>query len=88
MITEKITLKNRLGIHARPASVIVKTVNQYQSKVSIGTESRMADAKSILGVLSTGLKLGDEMTITADGPDEELCIAQLLEVVEQKFFEE
>ena len=65
------------GIHARPAGILVKQAAGYQSAVKIAKGDKSADAKRIFGVMGLGVKTGEEVTITAEGADEEPAIAEL-----------
>jgi multiphosphoryl transfer protein len=69
--TESLTLTvpNRLGLHARPAARLVGTANRFQAEVTIRKGERQANAKSINQVATLGVRQGDEITITAVGPD-------------------
>lgn len=71
------------GIHARPAGILVKQAAGYQSDVKIAKGEKSADAKRIFGVMGLGVKNGEEVTITADGADEDKAIAEL-----EAFFKE
>lgn len=88
MTQATLTLMNKIGLHARPAAELIKTAAKFQSKITLEGKNRQADAKSIIMVLSMGLRQGDSLTITADGPDEEEAIRALRELVESKFHEE
>lgn len=63
-------IKDELGIHARPAGLLVKTASQFESKIIIEKGTAKMDAKSILGVMALGAKNGDEIKITLEGVDE------------------
>ena len=69
MASQKTTIKNKTGIHARPASVFVQTASKFKSKVQITAKGKKVDAKSILMIMSMGLSNGTEIEISADGPD-------------------
>ena len=71
------------GIHARPAGIPVKQAAGYQSDVKIAKGEKSADAKRIFGVMGLGVKNGEEVTVTADGADEDKAIAEL-----EAFFKE
>ena len=62
------------GLHARPAGILVKKAAEFQSKIMIDKAGKAADAKRILGVMGLGVKKGEEVTITAEGEDEETAI--------------
>jgi phosphocarrier protein len=67
----KYIIKDQLGIHARPAGLLVKTASKFNCSITIkkGTSS-VVDAKGIIGVMTLGAKHGDEVTVTFDGADE------------------
>lgn len=78
------TVINPNGIHARPASIFVNEAKKYQSKImveNVGT-GKAKDAKSILGVMTLGLVKGTEIKITADGPDEDVAIQAMGDLVD------
>jgi phosphocarrier protein len=64
-------IKDELGIHARPAGLLVKKLAEFPCEIRIGTPNKMVDGKRIMAVMSLGLKCGDEMLLTFDGPQEE-----------------
>jgi phosphocarrier protein HPr len=71
------------GIHARPAGLLVKEAAKFQSDIKLKKGEKEADAKRIFGVMGLGVKTGEEVTITADGADEDAAIAEL-----EAFFKE
>ncbi len=73
----KYVVKDELGIHARPAGLLVKEAAKFKSDVKIAKDGKETDAKRIFGVMSLGVKNGNEVTITADGADEAEAIAAL-----------
>ena len=77
------TVQDELGIHARPAGILVKQAAGYQSSVKIAKGEKSADAKRIFGVMGLGVKTGEEVTITVDGADEDTAAAEL-----ETFFKE
>lgn len=81
-------LTNKTGLHARPAVTLVKTAAMYASRIILKGNGRTADAKSIVKVLSMGVKQGDELTVTADGPDEKESVRALRDLVENRFYED
>ena len=66
-----------VGLHARPAGLFVKAAAGVQSKVTLTFGAKSVDAKRILGVMGLGVKKGDEITVTVEGPDEEAAAAAL-----------
>ena len=88
MTEATMTIENKTGIHARPASLFVQTASKFKSKVQIKAKGKSVDAKSILMIMSMGLVKGTEITISADGPDEAEAVKTLEELVVSKFGEE
>jgi phosphocarrier protein HPr len=74
MIEKKLTILNGTGIHARPASQFVALLNGFKSNIKIIKGTRTANAKSIINVLSLALTGGTEITVVADGEDEQAAI--------------
>ena len=83
MKTIKYTIQDELGIHARPAGVLVKEVKKFQSKITLEGNGKTAEAGKLLAVMGMGINHGTEITITAEGPDEDEAIAAL-----ETFFKE
>ena len=79
----KYTIQDALGIHARPAGMLVKAVAGFKSAITIDNGVKKADARRLMAVMSMGVKQGQEVTITADGEDEDAAIAAL-----ETFFKE
>jgi len=67
----KYIIKDELGIHARPAGLLVKKCGEFACDIKIGRPDKMVDAKRVIGVMTLGMKCGDELTLTFDGADEE-----------------
>ena len=88
MTEANVTIENKTGIHARPASVFVQTATKFKSKVQIKAKGKTVDAKSILMIMSMGLVKGTDITIVADGPDEAEAVKALKDLVLSKFGEE
>ncbi|MCL2821249.1 MAG: HPr family phosphocarrier protein [Oscillospiraceae bacterium] len=70
MTEVKYIIKDELGIHARPAGLLVKKCTDFKSDIKIGRPDKMVDAKRVIGVMALGMKCGDELTLTFDGADE------------------
>ncbi len=66
----KYIITDELGIHARPAGLLVKVVNQYDCNVAIKKGEQEGNAKSIISIMTLGIKQGDEVTFLVDGADE------------------
>jgi catabolite repression HPr-like protein len=77
MIEKKIIVGLAQGLHARPATEFVKVASSFNSEIKIEKGKRKVEGKSILGVMSLAVAKGDEITLFADGSDEESAIAAL-----------
>lgn len=79
MKTITYTIQDELGIHARPAGVLVKEAKKFQSEIMLEGNGKKAEAGKLLAVMGMGIKHGTEVTITAEGPDEDEAIAAMEE---------
>ena len=87
MYVKDVTVKNQVGLHARPATFFIQKANEFKSSIWLEKEERRVNAKSLLGVLSLGI-LGDtEIRIIAGGVDEEQAVNALVALVESGFAE-
>lgn len=88
MIEKKIVIKNRAGIHARPAALLVQTANMFSSKIFIKKDLETINGKSIMGIITLGATYKTELIIIADGSDEAEAVAAIARLFENKFQEE
>ena len=70
-------IKDELGIHARPAGLLVKEAKQFTSTVTLECNGKKAAAKGLMGVMGLAVKKGNTVTVTAEGADESAAIAAL-----------
>lgn len=84
----KAPIVNRLGMHARPAALFVKTASKFQSKVWVRKDDLEVNGKSIMGVMMLAAEPGSSLIIKADGPDEQEALEALAKLVADKFFED
>ena len=85
MVSKEVIVNNGTGLHARPATLLVKKASSFKSDVSIEFNGKEANVKSLIGVLSLGVTKGANITVTASGDDETLAaeeIAKLIETLE------
>lgn len=82
MINKDVTVQNQVGLHARPATFFIQKANEFKSGIWIVKDERKVNAKSLLGVLSLGITRGSEITIVADGADEEEAVEELSKLVQ------
>ena len=88
MIEKNFKIKNKLGIHARPAALLAQTVAKFQSKVSIIKNGQEVDGDSILGIMMLAAEFGSEITVIVNGKDEKEAIEKIEELFAKKFDEE
>lgn len=77
------TIKDAIGIHARPAGLLVKEAKKYQSKVTIQVNGKSAEATKLMAIMGLGVKCGQTVTVEVDGADEDAAFEGF-----QNFFEE
>lgn len=87
MTSKDISIKNSVGLHARPATFFIQKANTYKSSIWVECGDRRANAKSLLGVLSLAIVKGTDVTLIADGPDEAEALEGLSELVNSGFAE-
>jgi len=87
-LSTKVTIENRLGLHARPAMQFVDTASQFISEIKLIKGSQAVDGKSIMQLMMLAATQGTELEITAQGDDAEQAIATLEQLVKRKFDEE
>jgi phosphocarrier protein len=75
----KYVIRDPLGLHARPAGLLVKMAAKHKSDIQIGTPAKMVNAKRIIGVMSLSIKQGQEITMTFSGEDE-IATAETLRI--------
>ena len=84
MISRNVTIKNSVGLHARPATFFIQKANSYKSSIWVEKEDCRVNAKSLLGVLSLGIVKGSTITLIADGSDEALAVEGLADLVDSE----
>ena len=87
MISRSVTIKNNVGLHARPATFFVQKANCYKCTLWVEKDDRKVNAKSLLGVLSLGIAKGMTVTLIADGQDEDAALDGLTALINSGFAE-
>ena len=82
MKTQEITLKNQEGLHARPATEIAKNASKYNCDIKLEVNGKEFNAKSVLNIMSAGIKNNTQIKIICDGVDEERALAEIVELFE------
>jgi phosphocarrier protein len=88
MIERQVTIKNKVGLHARPAGAFVKIAGKYKASVAVVKDGTRVNGKSIMGLMMLAAEKGSRLTLIADGPDEAEAIEALAALVDAKFDEE
>lgn len=82
MKKQNVTVKNQTGLHLRPAGILCRTAMLYKSHITLTFGDTTANAKSVLSVLSAGIKAGNEVEITCEGIDEQEAMEALVNLFE------
>lgn len=88
MISRNVTIINRLGLHARAATRLVHCASEFDSEIMVRKGTRGVNGKSIMGVLTLAAATGTELTIEADGEDEQLALAAVIQLINNRFGED
>ena len=86
MVTQEVTINNEVGLHARPATFFIQKANEFKSGIWVEKDERRVNAKSLLGVLSMAITTGTEVTLIAEGPDEEAAVKTLAQMLVKDIF--
>ena len=88
MVERMVTIRNRAGMHARPAALLVKTATEFESRIFIEKDSERVNGKSIMGVITLGATFNTPLKIIAEGPDETEAVDALQRLFDNRFEEE
>lgn len=88
MVEKILTVRNRAGIHARPASLIAQTANKFSSEIVLENSETTVNAKSIMGVITMAAGYNTSLTLKAEGSDAADAVAAIAALFENKFEEE
>ncbi len=81
-------IKNKLGLHARPAALFVQVVNKFDGKIQVVRDIEQVDGKSIMGLLTLAAGYGSKIKVIVDGEKEEEILDKIGQLIENKFGEE
>lgn len=87
-VTKKIEIKNKLGLHARAAALLVQTVNKFSAQVSFSKDGQTIDGRSIMGVLTLAAAQGTKIQVEATGEDAERTVKAIERLVDNRFNED
>lgn len=88
MIERTVVIRNRLGLHARPAADFVKTASRFVSDITLGKDGSWVNGKSIMGVMTLAAECGSEVTVRADGSDAEQAVDDLVGCLMKEYVEQ
>ena len=86
-IIKKIEIKNKLGVHARAAALLVQTVNKFSAQVTFSKDGQIADGRSIMGVLTLAATQGSKIEVEASGEDAEQAVKAIERLIDRRFNE-
>ena len=88
MINYKITIINKLGLHARAAAKFAKTAGNYGSKIQVGNGKSLVDGKSVMSLMLLAANKGTELELAIDGNDEHLAFEAICTLINNRFDED
>lgn len=88
MHERKFVIKNKLGLHARPAALFVQTANRFQSTIEVKKGREKVNGKSIMGIMTLAAGVGHSITVKAEGPDAGRAMQEISKLFETNFGEE
>ena len=88
MIKKTIIISNAHGLHARPASIFVRTTTQYKSEIKLSKDGMVVNGKSIMGVMMLAAERGSKIEIEINGEDEKKMIIAIEEMMNKNFYED
>jgi phosphocarrier protein HPr len=86
-VLRKIEIKNKLGLHARAAALLVQTANRFSAQITLSKDGQTADGRSIMGVLTLAATQGSKIQVEAVGDDAEQAVKAIEKIVDKRFNE-
>ena len=87
-VIKELEVTNKLGIHARPAALFVKTANRFECDIYVEKDGEQVNGKSIMGLMMLAAGPGSHLTICAEGGDAESALLELEKLMARKFDED
>ena len=84
---KKLMIRNKLGLHARPAALFVQTANQFECDITVIKDGEKVNGKSIMGIMTLAIGCGTEILVAAEGPDALEALDALEKLVQTNFGE-
>ena len=88
VLEKKFVIRSKLGLHARPAAVLVKTANRFKSEITIQKGQQKVNGKSIMGVMMLAAGPGSHLTFRISGPDAQRAMAEIEKLIDRNFNDE
>jgi phosphocarrier protein HPr len=86
-VVKKVEIKNKLGLHARAAALLVQTVNKFSAQVNFSKDGHTTDGRSIMGVLMLAAAQGSKIEVEASGEDAERAVKAIERLIDNRFNE-
>jgi len=87
-VAKEVIVNNKLGIHARPASLFVKTASRFHSNIYVEKDGERVNGKSIMGLMMLAAGRGSRLKLSAEGPDAAKALSELEELIKRNFDED
>lgn len=87
-VFRKLEIKNKLGLHARAAALLVQTANKFSARVSLSKDGQTTDARSIMGLLTLAAAQGSKVQVEASGEDAERAVKAIERLIDSRFNED
>ncbi len=88
MVEKEVQITNKLGLHARPAAMVVQAASKFKSEIRFIRDELVVNGKSILSVMTLAAEKGSTIKIRVEGEDEEKALGELVQLFESRFGEE
>ena len=87
ILEKRFVIKNKLGLHARPAALFVQTANRYQCRVEVQKGNEKVNGKSIMGIMTLAAGVGTAITVRTEGPDAQKAMTDIAKLINSDFGE-
>lgn len=87
-LTKELTVQNKLGIHARPAAMFVKTASRFTCEIMVEKDGETVNGKSIMGLMMLAAGPGSKLTVHANGNDAPEAVTEIEALLQRKFDED
>ena len=87
-LTKELTIVNRLGLHARPSAMFVKTASRFKCEIWVEKDGERVNGKSIMGLMMLAAGQGSKLLVTGEGADADKALAEIEEIIRRKFDED